>query len=99
MSSGSANGASLGKATAERYGAGGSGEPLTRDVVHGTRLSMPTGFLSETSAAGVRWNRARGTRAAARERGTINQRMEPLRERYRGKVGPRLSPRARRTAR
>src|SRR6266480_1498483 len=41
MSSGSKN-FSLGKATSERYGAGGSGEPLTREVVQGTRWSMPT---------------------------------------------------------
>src|SRR5579872_6511704 len=52
-SRGSAN-FNLGKATAARNGAGGSGEPLTREVVHGTRFSMPTGwaasFLAEEAA-------------------------------------------------
>src|SRR5260370_10965833 len=81
MSSGSANGGSFGNATSLRYGAGGSGEPLTREVVHGTRLSMPTGFLSGESAADVGPNNASGNITAANGRGRISQRMTPLRER------------------
>src|SRR5438270_6201262 len=40
-SSGSSNLGSFGNAGSVVYGGGGSGEPITRDVVHGTRLSMP----------------------------------------------------------
>src|SRR5438874_699760 len=40
-SRGSSNLGSFGNAGSVVYGGGGSGEPITRDVVHGTRLSMP----------------------------------------------------------
>src|SRR5262245_55490868 len=43
MSSGSSN-LSFAKTRSVLYGGGGSGEPITFDVVHGTRLSMPDCF-------------------------------------------------------
>src|SRR2546430_2329526 len=53
-SSGSSNLGSFGNAGSVVYGGGGSGEPITRDVVHGTRLSRPESLrtgLSGPSAA------------------------------------------------
>src|SRR5262249_13238108 len=41
---------SFGKARSMRYGCGGSGEPVMREVVHGTRLSMPNGLPSRGAA-------------------------------------------------
>src|ERR1041385_798648 len=71
-SSGSSNFGSFGNATSVLYGGGGSGEPMTFDVVHGTRFSRPyfarTGCLS-CSAAVVNGSEMKAqARANTRER-------------------------------
>src|SRR5947207_3429919 len=43
-SSGSSNFGSFGNASSVVYGGGGSGEPLTLELVHGTRRSRPNGL-------------------------------------------------------
>src|SRR5213595_129097 len=45
-SSGSSNFGSFGNAGSVRYHGGGSGEPITFDVVHGTRFSKPNALRS-----------------------------------------------------
>src|SRR5947207_1795874 len=87
MSSGSSN-FRAGKATSVRYGGGGSGEPLTLDVVHGTRLAMPTGlipdFLAESAARAKPMTRASAP-SGARER--LIRRMTRSREKGKSEAG------------
>src|SRR3954470_19585141 len=42
---------SRGKTLLSRYGGGGSGEPTTREVVHGTRFVSPNGFSTGAGSA------------------------------------------------
>jgi hypothetical protein len=51
MASGSLNRINFGNATSVRYGAGGSGDPATREVVHGVRFAIPTGSAADENPA------------------------------------------------
>src|SRR5215218_8312021 len=52
MSSGSSNFGNFGNASSVVYGGGGSGDPTTFDVVHGTRFSSPNFCLTDSLPPG-----------------------------------------------